>query len=187
MLESANKGQAARMQAVNEKLSFCQSFLLPSLLNCALFFTLSSLTLFPSSLVCSNLLHFSISSCPFSLCFIVSFFSSSLASTSYPPTRYPSLSLLFLLTLSSGLCSRPCGGWGLAVSFPESGFLRRESRSELMAVFAEGSVLISRPTFPTMPFFFTLRMTEESRTSLFNGSCCIVNVRRPEVSLLFPE
>lgn len=52
LVERANKGQAAKVQAFNERLSFCWYFLLPSLLNCTLFLTLSSLTLFPSSTVC---------------------------------------------------------------------------------------------------------------------------------------
>lgn len=100
-----------------------------------------------------NLLRFLIVLILSLFCFIVSFFSSVLLSTFLTLPTSVSLPCYFFSLFFFGICSRAGGGWGLAVSSPDSSFLRRDSRLEnasLMAVFAEGSVLISRH-FPQCP------------------------------------
>lgn len=128
LVESANKGQTAKVQAINETLSFCWYFLLPSLLNCTILFFFSLCPLLYSFQVhryAFNLLHFLLALILSLFCFTVSFFQQHHLLFNNPPYIYLSLSpRLALLTFffSSGLCSRPCGGWGLAASSPDSVF-----------------------------------------------------------------
>lgn len=128
LVESANKGQTAKVQAVNEILSSCLYFLLPSLLNCTLFFLLRP----PLHSFQVHRYAFSISSRPSSLlfyCLIFQQYSTFLLSTN-PPYIYLSPTL-FLPTFFS-LGSVP-GLWRLGSCCE----LSRQRFSQEVVAFAE--------------------------------------------------